>query len=167
VRSRVAPAGGSLLALLLTVSLALPAVAAPSVDKVDAWIRSGTAKKVGLGIVNADGTNQTKTRRIVAGRSVSYTIGAIRHGSGTGTVEFVGGAGAPNYAVSYRLADGTDITTDITGRGYTFRGVADGQTVRIVLTVDTTRAADQNAIFAVLARTPDRSDMVIGRIVIR
>jgi hypothetical protein len=39
--------------------------------------------------------------------------------------------------------------------------------VRIVLTVDTTRAADQNAIFAVLARTPDRSDMVIGRIVIR
>jgi len=167
VRSRVVTLAGALLALVVSASLALPAVAAPSVDKVDAWISSRTAKKVGLGIVNADGTNQTKTRRISAGHSVTFKIGAVRHGSGTGTVEFVGGAGAPNYAVSYRLMDGTDITTDITGRGYTFRGVADGETVRIVLQVTTTHAADQNAIFAVLARTPDRSDMVIGRVVIR
>ena len=167
MRSRVAVAAGAFLALVLTASLALPADAAPSVDKVDSWIRSGTAKKVGLGIVNADGTNQTKTRRIAAGKSVTFWIGAVRHGSGTGTVEFVGGAGAPNFAVAYRLTDGTDITTDITGRGYTFRGVGDGETVTIVLRVTTTRAADQSSIFAVLARTPDRSDMVIGRIVIR
>lgn len=158
---------GAPIALLLVASLAIPAGAAAGVDKVDAWIRSGTAKKVGLGIVNADGTNQTKTRRITAGKTITYTIGAIRRGPGTGTVEFVGGAGAPNYAVTYLLADGTDITTDVTGRGYAFRGVADGQTVRIVLRVATTRAADQTSIFAVLARTPDRSDMVIGRIVIR
>ena len=158
---------GALIALVVIASLALPAGAAPSVDKVDAWIRSGTPKKVGLGIVNADGTDQTKTRRITAGKTVTYTIGAIRHGAGTGTVEFVGGAGAPNYAVTYLLADGTDVTLDITGRGYTFRGVADGQTVRLILKVDTSRAADQTSIFAVLARTPDRSDMVIGRIVIR
>ena len=158
---------GAPIALLLAVSLAIPAGAAPGVDKVDAWIRSGTTKKVGLGIVNADGTNQTKTRRITAGKAVTFWIGAIRHGSGTGTVEFVGGAGAPDFTVAYRLPDGTDITTDITGRGYTFRGVADGATVRIVLRVTTTHAADQTSIFAVLARTPDRSDMVIGRVVIR
>ena len=158
---------GALLALVLAVSFAVPAGAAPGVDKVDSWVRSGTAKKVGLGIVNADGTNQTKTRWIAAGKSVTFWIGAVRHGSGTGTVEFVGGAGAPNFAVAYRLADGTDITTDITGRGYTFRGVGDGETVTIVLRVTTTRAAHQSSIFAVLARTPDRSDMVIGRIVIR
>ncbi|MEO8476038.1 MAG: hypothetical protein ABI572_03170 [Actinomycetota bacterium] len=166
MRSRVA-LPGALLALVLAVWIALPAVAAPGVDKVDSWIRSGTTKKVGLGIVNADGTNQTKTRRITAGATVTYTIGAIRHGSGTGTIEFVGGAGAPNFEVTYLLTDGTDITTDITGRGYTFRGVSDGQTVRVILKVDTTQAADQTSIFAVLARTPDRSDMVIGRIVIR
>ena len=164
---RRSAAAGALIALLLTASLALPAGAAPSVDKVDAWIRSGSAAKVGLGIVNADGTNQTKTRRIAAGRSVTFSIGAIRHGSGTGPVEFVGGAGATNFAVTYRLPDGTDITSDVTGRGYTFRGVEDGRTVRILLRVSTTHAADQNAIFAVLARTPDRSDMVIGRIAIR
>lgn len=74
---------------------------------MDAWIRSGTAAKVGLGIVNGDGTNQTKTRRIPAGRSVTFTIGASRHGSGTGTVEFVGSARRDEM---YRLPDGTDIT---------------------------------------------------------
>lgn len=164
MRRRVAVAA---LCALLAASFALPAGAAPSADRVDAWIRSGTATKVGFGIVNADGTNQTKTRRIAAGRSVTFTIGAIRHGSGTGPVEFVGGAGATNFAVTYRLRDGTDITSDVTGRGYTVRGVENGATVRILLRVSTTHAADQNAIFAVLARTPDRSDMVIGRIVIR
>jgi hypothetical protein len=167
VRSRATAVAGALIALSLVASIALPAGAAPGIDKVDTWIRSGTAKKVGLGIVNADGAHQTKTRRITAGKSVTFWMGAVRHGAGTGTVEFVGGAGAPNFAVAYRLIDGTDITTDITGRGYTFRGVADGETVTIVLRVTTTHAADQSSIFAVLARTPDRSDMVIGRIVIR
>ncbi|MEO8476574.1 MAG: hypothetical protein ABI572_05920, partial [Actinomycetota bacterium] len=121
---------------------------------------------VGAGVHSPDGDGQTLTRRIEAGRKVTFTISAKRSGSGRSSVTFLGCAGAPGFAVTYRLPDGTVVTLDVTGSGYDYRQVDVGEVVRMRLTVDTApSAAGDEAFCGVGAYTPDRGDVVAARIV--
>ena len=90
--------------------------AAPGTAGVDArCLRSeGTDRR---------GVHSSRRRRAdphEAGRSrptVTFTISAKRTGSGRSSVTFLGCAGAPGFAVTYRLPDGSVVTLDVTGAG--------------------------------------------------
>jgi hypothetical protein len=154
------------LALIVIGLTPLASPGAPGMASVDASIVSGRKGPIGATVQSSDGDGQTLTRRIEAGRKVTFTISAKRTGTGRSSVTFLGCAGAPGFAVTYRLPDGTVVTLDVTGRGYTYRQVDVGQIVRMRLTVDTapSRAGDE-AFCGVGAYTPDRGDVVGARIV--
>lgn len=141
-------------------------VAAPGTAGIDSWIVSGRKGPIGAGVHSPDGDRQTLTRRIEAGRTVTFTISARRTGSGRSSVTFLGCAGAPGFSVSYRLPDGTVVTLDVTGNGYDYRQVDVGEVVRMRLTVDTSPStAGDEAFCGVGAYTPDRGDVVGARVV--
>jgi hypothetical protein len=141
--------------------------AAPGTAGIDAWIVSGRKGPIGAGVHSPDGDGQTLTRRVARGRTVRFTISAKRTGSGRSSVTFLGCAGAPGFAVTYRLPDGTVVTLDVTGTGYDYRRVDVGDVVRMKLSIDTTgsRSGDR-AFCGVGAYTPDRGDVVGARVVI-
>ncbi len=142
--------------------------AAPGTAGVDAWIVSGRKGPIGTGVHSSDGDGQTLTKRVVRGRTVTFTISAKRTGSGRSSVTFLGCAGAPGFAVTYRLPDGSVVTLDVTGAGYDYRQVDVGDVVRMKLSIDTTgsRSGDR-AFCGVGAYTPDRGDVVGARVVIK
>lgn len=142
--------------------------AAPGTAGIDAWVVSGKKGPIGAGVHSADGDGQTLTKRVARGRTVTFTISAKRTGSGRSSVTFLGCAGAPGFAVTYRLPDGTVVTLDVTGTGYDYRQVDVGDVVRMKLSIDTTgsRSGDR-AFCGVGAYTPDRGDVVGARVVIK
>ena len=142
--------------------------AAPGVAGVDAWITSGSKGPIGGGVHSPDGDEQTLTRKVRRGRSVTFTISAKRAGSGQSSVTFLGCAGAPGFGVTYRTPDGEVVTLEVTGSGYDYRQVDVGDVVRMRLTVDTAGShSGDEAFCGVGAYTPDRGDVVGARIVIR
>ena len=154
------------IALIVMGLTPLASPGAPGVAAVDSWIVSGRKGPIGVGVHSPDGDGQTLTRRIQAGRKVTFTISAKRTGTGRSSVTFLGCAGAPGFAVTYRLPDGTVVTLDVTGSGYVYRQVDVGQIVRMRLTVDTApSSAGDEAFCGVGAYTPDRGDVVGARIV--
>ena len=145
----------------------IPSESAPGTAGIDAWIVSGRKGPIGAGVHSPDGDGQTLTKRVARGRTVMFTISAKRTGSGRSSVTFLGCAGAPGFAVAYRLPDGSVVTLDVTGAGYDYRQVDVGDVVRMKLTIDTTgsRSGDR-AFCGVGAYTPDRGDVVGARVVI-
>ena len=142
--------------------------AAPGTAGIDAWIVSGRKGPIGAGVHSSDGDGQTLTKRVARGRTVTFTISAKRTGSGRSSVTFLGCAGAPGFAVTYRLPDGSVVTLDVTGAGYDYRQVDVGDVVRMKLSIDTTgpvRATGRSAVSG--AYTPDRGDVVGARVVIK
>lgn len=135
---------------------------------IDAWVVSGRKGPTGAGVHSSDGDGQTLTKRVARGRTVTFTISAKRSGSGRSSVTFLGCAGAPGFAVTYRLPDGSVVTLDVTGAGYDYRQVDVGDVVRMKLSIDTTgsRSGDR-AFCGVGAYTPDRGDVVGARVVIK
>jgi hypothetical protein len=170
---RVSPLASLSLAVTIAVALALvlPAAsgdAAPGVAGIDSWVVSGRKGPIGGGVHSTDGDRQTLTRRVPRGRTVTFTISAKRTGSGRSSVTFLGCAGAPGFAVTYRLPDGTVVTLDVTGSGYDVRQVDVGEVVRMKLAIDTTGSRSGDTAFCgVGAYTPDRGDVVGARVVIR
>ena len=163
------PARSLLAVVVVVVALGLPtsgSVAAPGTAGIDSWIVSGRKGPIGAGVHSPDGDGQTLTRRIEAGRKVTFTISAKRTGSGRSSVRFLGCAGAPGFAVTYRLPDGTVVTLDVTGNGYDYRQVDVGDVARMRLTVDTEpSSAGDEAFCGVGAYTSDRGDVVGARVV--
>lgn len=153
---------------LALIAIGLTPLASPGapVAGVDSWIVSGRKGPIGVGVRSPDGDGQTLTRRIEAGRAITFTVSAKRTGSGRSSVTFLGCAGAPGFAVTYRLPDGTEVTLDVTGSGYVYRQVDVGEVARMRLTVDTApSSAGKQAFCGVGAYTPDRGDVVGARIV--
>ena len=142
--------------------------AAPGTAGIDTWVVSGRKGPIGVGVHSPDGDGQTLTKRVGRGRTVTFTISAKRTGSGRSSVTFLGCAGAPGFAVTYRLPDGSVVTPDVTGSGYDYRQVDVGDVVRMKLSIDTTgsRSGDR-AFCGVGAYTPDRGDVVGARVVIK
>lgn len=141
---------------------------APTVERVDAWISTKGSARIGVGIVNADGTNQTLSRRMKPGHRRVYRVGMVHRGSSNASVLVRGCAGATGIRVTYRLTDGTDVTTDVTGGGYTFRGVGDGATVQVLVSIALgAHPAVHTINCGVIASTRDRLDTVVARVVVR
>lgn len=140
----------------------------PAVERVDAWISTKGSSRIGVDIVNADGTNQTLSRGMKPGHRRLFRVGMVHRGSSNGRVLVRGCPGATGILVTYRLPNGTDITTGVTGGGYTFRGVGDGATVRVLVTVALGRHPAVHTInCGVIGSTRDRLDTVVARIVVR
>ena len=86
--------------------------------KPDGWI-GVSGKYVGNGVYNATATNQIKTLKTNAGKTVSFSVRVENDGSDTDSYTVDGGAGAKGYTVSYFVGV-TDYTTKVTNGTYTF-----------------------------------------------
>ena len=129
---------------------------------------SGRKGPIGAGVHSSDGDGQTLTKRVARGRTVTFTISAKRTGSGRSSVTFLGCAGAPGFAVTYRLPDGTVVTLDVTGTGYDYRQVDVGDVVRMKLSIDTTGfPLGRPGVLRRRGVHPDRGDVVGARVVIK
>jgi hypothetical protein len=150
------------IALVMSTFTALPAAALT--ERINAWVKSG-GRTVGVGIVSNVSDSQVLRRRVSVGSTVRFTIIGKHRGSSNGSVEILGCGGSPDFVVHYRLPSGTDVTTEVTGSGYTFRHVGDGDRVRLTQ-VWRVRPSAKGSLGScgVLVRTRDRSDVVMPQV---
>jgi hypothetical protein len=153
--------------ILLAALLALGLLASPAsagTEKVNAWMRSG-GRTVGRHVVDPTGEKQILKRRVDAGSTVWFAITVKHRGSSNGSVEVRGCAGSPDFAISYLLPDGTNISMDVVGTGYTFRHVGDGDTVKLTMKWRVRRSArGSTGTCGVLASTRDRRDLLTPQV---
>jgi len=105
-------------------------------DNLIATLEAGT-DYVGEGIFNLDGTNQTRTRSIGTGESATYYI-KIENDANTADEITVKGIGSnSSWALTYFDAKtgGTDITSNITGSGWSTGTLASGESKEIRMVV--------------------------------
>ena len=168
VRTAALLVAGSILLAAPPAAVRARTSRAPTVERVDAWISTKGSARIGVGIVNADGTNQTLSRRMRPGHRRVYRVGMVHRGSSNASVLVRGCAGATGIGVTYRLTDGSNVTTDVTGGGYTFRGVDDGATVQVLVSIALgAHPAVHTINCGVIASTRDRLDTVVARVVVR
>jgi hypothetical protein len=128
----------------------------PPVRKPDNLIEaSGDASYLGEGIFNTDGTGQTRSLSIKAGRSATFIVNTQNDGSATDTFTILGTGSSSPLSVKYYsgASGGTDITSAVTAGTYTLSNVAAGssQYIHFVVTAATNAPSGTNRGFLVTA----------------
>lgn len=111
----------------------------PPVRKPDNLIKaSGDASYLGEDIFNTDGTGQTRSLSIRAGRSATFIVNTENDGSATDTFTLLGAGSSSPLSVKYYsgASGGTDITSAVTAGTYKLSNVAAGgsQYIHFVVT---------------------------------
>jgi hypothetical protein len=126
-------------ATVLSLNGTPPPPPPPATRQPDTLVKnSADSAYVGDGIYNTDGTSQTKTQSIKAGRSATFDLMIQNDGSATDSLRVRGSGSSTLFAVKYYtgLSGGTDITSAVIGGSYTFSNVGAGvsQIIRAVVT---------------------------------
>jgi sugar lactone lactonase YvrE len=98
----------------------------------DAWVGVG-GKYIGNGVYNSTGSNQTKTIKTSAGKTVSFGIKIENDGNDTDSYTVQGRGPAKGYTVTYFVGT-SNLTTKITNGNYTF-SIAAGSSKSISMKV--------------------------------
>lgn len=94
----------------------------------DLLIKSGSETVyIGTGIINADGTNQTKSQSASANQKVTYSFRVMNAGYFNDSYTVTGTAGGSGWSVKYYdLTSGVEITSQVTGSGWSSGTLASG-----------------------------------------
>jgi hypothetical protein len=128
----------------------------PPTRRPDALIKnSSDSAYIGDNLYNADGSNQTKSQTVRAGKSVTYDIVVQNDGSASDSFIVRGSAGATALAVKYYtgLSGGTDVTAAVTAGTYAISNLSAGgsQTLRVVVTAARNAASNTSLTCVVTA----------------
>ncbi|GAH53607.1 unnamed protein product, partial [marine sediment metagenome] len=93
----------------------------------------GEGSYIGDGIYNTDGTNQTKSQTVDNEATAVYDIKIENDGNVSDTFTVTGNAGGSGWTVTYydALTGGSDITSDVTGGGWSTGALASGVSTEI------------------------------------
>ncbi len=107
---------------------------------------------VGDNVYNLDGTNQTKTMQVDPLQVASYTVRIQNDGNASDNMTVTGTAGNTNFTVAYYDAatGGNNITSSVTGSGWTTGSLAVGATREIRLEVTPAASATPGSTYDVL-----------------
>ena len=96
--------------------------------KADLLIKTGAESTyTGTGIINTDGSNQTKSQNAIPGQRRTYAIRIQNAGTGTDTFTISAPGGGNGWTVKYyELPSNADITSQVTGSGWTTGILAPG-----------------------------------------
>ena len=96
--------------------------------KPDLMIKLGTETTYsGLGIINADGTNQTKSQNAAINQKVTCSFRVKNAGYLSDSFKITGPGGGSGWSVKYiDLATGADVTSQVTGTGWLSGTMAPG-----------------------------------------
>ncbi|MHB1458413.1 MAG: DUF7948 domain-containing protein [Armatimonadota bacterium] len=88
--------------------------------KTDMLIKSGTeASYSGLGTINTDGNNQTKSQNVSVGQKVICAFRAFNAGNANDSFKISGPAGGNGWTVKYLdLSTNADVTSQVIGSGW-------------------------------------------------
>ncbi|MHB1458706.1 MAG: M6 family metalloprotease domain-containing protein [Armatimonadota bacterium] len=93
----------------------------------DILIKNGAdASYIGAGILNADGTNQTKSQYASAGQKAIYSFRVMNAGFLSDSFNITGTTGGNGWSVKYYDLASVDITSQVTGSGWLSGTVAPG-----------------------------------------
>lgn len=99
---------------------------------------------LGNDIINSDGTYQTKTLYAEAGATAVFDVRVQNDGFNADTFKVTGPAGGSGWTVTYydALTGGNNITSSVTGSGWTTPSLTQGSTydLRVVVSPDSTLA---------------------------
>ena len=99
-----------------------------SIHKLDLLIKTGAESSYsGTGIFSTDGNNQTKSQNAIPGQKKTYLLKAKNVGNSSETFTISGTAGGSGWTVKYyELPSNADITSEVTGSGWTTGTLAPG-----------------------------------------
>ena len=94
----------------------------------DLLIRAiGDAVYLGQGIINLDGTNQTRSQSVTSGGTAGYMVQVLNAGSSTDTFVLTASPAASGWTLkAFNTASGASIITALTGSGWTVGPLAPG-----------------------------------------
>ena len=143
-------------ATVIAFGASAPPPPPPPVRQPDNLIKaSGDASYLGEGIFNTDGTGQTRSLSIKAGRSATFIVNTQNDGSATDTFTIQGAGSSSPLSVKYYsgTSGGTDITSAVTAGTYTLSNVAAGssQYIHFVVTAATNAPSGTSRGFLVTA----------------
>lgn len=115
---------------------------------------------IGDGVYNLDGTDQTKSQSAEAGDTVVYHIKIENDGNLPDTFIVTGTAGNAGWGVRYfdALSAGTEITSDVTGTGWSSGVLNPGDTTDIRVELTSPSSATTGTSYDVLVTTTSASD---------
>ena len=87
---------------------------------------SADVSYIGTDIFNADGTNQTKSQNASAGQKVTYSFRVKNAGYLSDSFKITGSAGGAGWSVRYYDLSSIDITSQVTGSGWSSGTLASG-----------------------------------------
>ena len=135
----------------------------------DIWIGATVAGEIGQGIFTADGTNETIAQSEYANNTASYYLTVQNTGNTADAYNLTAPATAANWAVTYLSNGGSqNITTAITGSGWTTPVLAPGATADCWVTVTPGIAAigGTNETLLITAKsTTDATRLDVGKAV--
>lgn len=92
----------------------------PAYAKPDFLIKASTdANYIGYGILNNDGTDQTKSLDVLANRNAMYLFRVYNTGNANDTIKIQGPGSANGWTVNYyQFGTTTNVTNDVINAGY-------------------------------------------------
>ena len=95
--------------------------------KPDMSIKNGVdASYIGNGVFNTDGTDQTKSQNASAGVKVTYSFRVMNAGNLSDSIKITGTSGGSGWSVKYYDLASVDITSQVTGSGWSSGILAPG-----------------------------------------
>ena len=95
--------------------------------KPDMLIKNGVDESyIGTGIINLDGTDQTKSQNAAAGVKVTYSFRVMNVGNLSDSIKITGTSGGSGWSVKYYDLASVDITSQVTGSGWSSGTLAPG-----------------------------------------
>jgi hypothetical protein len=147
----------------------------PATRQPDNLIKNSTESTyLGDNIYNTDGTGQTKSQSVKAGRSATFNVMIQNDGSATDAFYLQGTGSSTGFTVNYYtgISGGTNITTAVTGGSYTVSNLGPGanQVIRVVVSVTrgtAVGAAKDCLVTSTSAADNSKRDVVKARVIVK